>query len=242
MVELNEAAEGRRSFDVLQSHADEDRGRSTRVTNAFYAAFGKRAFDIAIASFALIFLSPVMLITALVVALKDGWPVIYRQHRAGRNLEPFVLVKFRTMVQDNNDNRAGGWKKSDPNWNEAKAAQGATRDPRLFPGAEFLRKHSFDELPQFWNVLLGDMSFIGPRPLMCAQVDENLPTRADQLVRRATVRPGITGLWQVSGRSDVTFDRMMSLDIEYVEKLSFAQDVVIMLKTVGVVLRGSGAA
>ena len=104
-----------------------------------------------------------------------------------------------------------------------------------------MRRFSLDELPQLWNVLIGDMSIVGPRPLLCSQVEDNYAMLANVLMQRATVRPGITGYWQVSGRSDVTFDRMMVLDLEYVRNLSLWGDLAIILKTFAVVLRGTGA-
>lgn len=207
---------------------------------SFYARSGKRLLDIVIASAAFVLLSPVMVVTALIVAFGDGLPVIYSQPRAGVNLRPFTIAKFRTMFQ-NCEERQGSWKRSDPQWQEH-AGSVPQRDPRIIPGGNALRRYSLDELPQLWNVLRGDMSIVGPRPLLCSQVESNRASLGDVLARRALVRPGITGLWQVSGRSDVTFAKMMVLDTEYVETLSFRTDLSILLRTVKVVLRGSGAA
>jgi exopolysaccharide production protein ExoY len=206
----------------------------------FYVNYGKRLLDIFIATLAMVILSPVMLAAAVIVATSDGLPVIYCQARAGGGLRPFIIAKFRTMYQ-NCEGKPGSWKKSDPQWQE-QAGSEPQRDPRILPGAAVLRRFSVDELPQLWNVLRGDMSIIGPRPLLISQVEENFDRIGEVLVRRAAVLPGITGLWQVSGRSDVTFERMLLLDVEYVKTLSFRTDLVILLRTIKVVLRGSGAA
>lgn len=211
--------------------------------NSFYVRHGKRLCDIVIAMAAVTVLWPIMLAASLAVALGDGFPVIFRQARAGMHLRPFVIAKFRTMKLDF-ESHAGSWKKSDPGSDGAtqSAPQQATSDPRIFRGAGLLRRYSIDELPQLWNVLAGDMSIVGPRPLLCRQVDDNFAVMADVLTLRAAVRPGITGLWQVSGRSDVTFERMMKLDSEYVRGVSFTGDLQIIARTILVVLLAAGAA
>jgi lipopolysaccharide/colanic/teichoic acid biosynthesis glycosyltransferase len=192
--------------------------------------------DVLGALIALILLSPLLLVTAAAVAWADGAPVIFRQHRAGTGLIPFMVFKFRTMYRDA-DKRAGSWKRSDPRYQD----NGGGCDPRILPGASQLRRYSLDELPQLINVLKGDMSLVGPRPLLLTQLSEDCAP-ADVMEARASVPPGITGLWQVSGRSDISFGRMMELDLEYVRGLSFSGDLAIILKTVVVVFRASGAA
>ncbi len=208
----------------------------------WYVRYAKRSFDIAIALTAVLLFSPILLLASLIVLAGDGAPVIYRQARAGLNLRPFVIAKFRTMVRDA-EHKPGAWKKSDPQTcaEVVAAADNTDRDYRVYRGAAFLRRYSVDELPQLWNVLRGDMSIVGPRPLMCKQVDDNVALLGDILRMRSRVRPGITGLWQVSGRSDLTFDHMLKLDVEYVENLSFMGDVRILLKTISVVVRAAGA-
>jgi lipopolysaccharide/colanic/teichoic acid biosynthesis glycosyltransferase len=201
-----------------------------------------RAFDIAVSGLALLVLSPLLLVVAVLVRLDSRGPAIFRQERVGRNLAPFQVAKFRTMRQG---------VAADPHRayveemiREEAYAEGRQKpmmklqeDPRVTKVGSFLRRTSIDELPQLWNVLRGEMSLVGPRPPIQYEVDA-YPARA---FRRFAVRPGLTGLWQVRGRSLVTFKEMIDLDIEYVEKRSFWLNVKIVLLTVPTVLHGKGA-
>jgi lipopolysaccharide/colanic/teichoic acid biosynthesis glycosyltransferase len=201
-----------------------------------------RALDIAAAAVLLILLSPLLLIVALLVRLDSRGPAIFRQERIGGNLQPFQVAKFRTM-------RAGV--AADPHRAHVERmirdeddANGTPRpmmklqaDPRVTKVGGFLRRTSIDELPQLWNVLRGEMSLVGPRPPIQYEVDA-YPARA---FRRFAVRPGVTGLWQVRGRSLVTFNEMIDLDIEYVETRSLPLNLKILLLTVPTVLHGKGA-
>lgn len=213
---------------------------SRAAPTGFYQAHGKRIFDVILASIMIILCAPLMALTAFVVWWNDGSPVIFVQDRAGLNLKSFAIFKFRTMYKGLGD-ACMSWKRSDPNWNDGITPETADRDPRIIRGSGWLRRYSLDELPQLLNVLRGEMSIVGPRPLLCRQVTENPNLRAE-IVRRSIVKPGITGLWQVSGRSDITFERMMVLDGQYVDGLSFGQDIVILFKTIVTVIRAAGAA
>lgn len=193
----------------------------------------KRAFDGAFATAALVLLSPVLVAIAVAIKLDDGGPVLFRQQRVGVKGEPFTIHKFRTMSVDA----------------EAKIAQmiadaggqallfKVEDDPRITRIGRFLRKYSLDELPQFWTVLRGTMSIVGPRP----QVEREVAEYTDDAHRRLLIKPGITGLWQVSGRSELSIEESIRLDLRYVENWSLTGDLAIILRTIRVVLVPSGA-
>lgn len=181
-----------------------------------YRKYIKRFLDIVISLTALIVLSPVLLVVAVLVRVKLGSPVIFHQKRPGYQEEIFELNKFRTMTDER-----------DAEGNLLPDAQ------RLTSFGNFLRKTSLDELPELWNILKGDMSLIGPRPLLVGY----LPYYTAEEKLRHTVRPGLTGLAQVSGRNFIAWDDRLAKDVEYVKNLSFATDVNILWKTVSVVLK-----
>lgn len=154
---------------------------------------------------------------------KDGGSVFFQQERIGKNAKPFMMWKIRSMVINAEEIRKQLLEKSD--------VDGMFKmkdDPRVTKIGKFIRKHSLDELPQFWNVLKGDMSLVGPRPALREEV-ENYSKRAKN---RLNVKPGITGLWQVSGRSNVNFETMIDLDLQYIASRSLWRDIVILFKTV----------
>ena len=193
----------------------------------------KALFDRVSAAAALVALAPVMAGIALAVRLGDGGPAFFRQIRVGKNGRPFMVWKFRTMVQD-----AEGQKAALQADNEGDGLLFKMRnDPRITPVGSWLRKYSLDELPQLWNVLKGDMSLVGPRPAVPAEAARY----GSYVRRRLVVKPGITGLWQVSGRSDLPWDEAVRLDLRYVENWSFALDLQILWKTWSAVLKRSGA-
>jgi exopolysaccharide biosynthesis polyprenyl glycosylphosphotransferase len=193
----------------------------------------KSAFDRLAAAVALILLAPLFGAIALAIRLTDVGPVFYRQVRVGKHGGTFTLYKFRTMVVG-----ADRWKAALSDANEADGALfKIRRDPRVTRTGGWLRRWSLDELPQLMNVLLGDMSLVGPRPAL----PEEAALYGDQMRRRLVVKPGLTGLWQVSGRSDLSWDEAVRLDLRYVENWSFALDLQILWKTSAAVLRGSGA-
>jgi exopolysaccharide biosynthesis polyprenyl glycosylphosphotransferase len=193
----------------------------------------KRVFDITFALFVLTIISPILLVAALAVKMTSAGPVFYRAMRIGLDGEPFNMIKFRSMV-DGADRKVAEL----ASLNEGCGVLFKIhQDPRVTPVGRFLRRYSIDELPQFINVLLGEMSVVGPRP--------PLPSEADlydsKVRRRLLVRPGITGLWQVSGRSDLSWEESVRLDLSYVENWSMMSDLLIVAGTVRAVLRGSGA-
>ena len=194
----------------------------------------KRGMDIVGAILALIVLSPVFVITALAVKLTSPGPVLFRQPRYGYNRRRFPMYKFRTMVMDAEQKMAAL-----EHLNEATGPVfKMKKDPRLTRIGGFLRATSIDELPQLFNVLLGHMSLVGPRPLPVRDV---VRFSEATLMRRFSVLPGMTGLWQVSGRSSLDFSEWIALDLKYIDNWSLLEDLRILLITVPVVLRGRGA-
>ena len=192
----------------------------------------KRAFDLAIAALALIFLAPAFSTISLLIKLTDRGPILYRHTRVGRQGERFECLKFRTMATDAED-RLARILLDDPHaaeeWQET---QKLRNDPRITMIGTFLRKSSLDELPQLWNVIRGDMSIIGPRPITRAELNRYGKERRYYLL----VRPGITGLWQVSGRSSVGYEKRIRYDREYLEEWSWLGEFWILLMTIPAVL------
>ena len=193
----------------------------------------KRALDCMAAAAGLVFLVPALLTIALLIKLSDGGPVLYSHPRLGRHGRIFKCLKFRSMRVDAQE-RLAALLVSDPvaarEWRES---QKLRHDPRVTKLGNLLRKTSLDELPQFWNVLMGDMSLVGPRPITRAELERYGRERRYYLL----VRPGITGLWQVSGRSNASYDRRVELDRQYVERWTFVGDIKILLATVPAVLK-----
>jgi hypothetical protein len=194
----------------------------------------KRAFDVLAASAALLALAPLLVAIGIAVRVTSPGPALFRQARVGLNKRPFSMYKFRTMSQDAEQKQA-----LLEAHNEADGAVFKMRnDPRVTPLGAFLRRTSLDELPQLLNVVRGEMSLVGPRPLPMRDVER---FREDWQRRRFSVLPGLTCLWQLSGRSNVDFQRWMELDLEYIDQWSLALDFKILLRTVPVVLRREGA-
>ncbi|MEU5842251.1 sugar transferase [Rhodococcus sp. NPDC047139] len=194
----------------------------------------KTVFDVVCAALALVAAAPVMLVVAALVKLHDGGPVFYRQERAGLNGAVFRMWKFRSMVVD--ADRMVDTVRSQSGQDGATFYKCA-RDPRITPVGRFIRRTSIDELPQLFNVLARDMSLVGPRPLAIGE-GERIP---GFVARRMLVRPGMTGLWQVSGRSDLSEADRIRLDLFYVANWSMVQDLLIIMKTVRAVLASDGA-
>jgi exopolysaccharide biosynthesis polyprenyl glycosylphosphotransferase len=202
-----------------------------RATEA--SRWGKRLFDVVGSLGLLVLFSPVFLVAALRVKLHDGGPVLFQQQRVGKDGQLFSCLKFRSMVVDAEAKLA-----------ELHAQTGYESglfklkdDPRITTPGAWLRKYSFDELPQLVNVLRGDMSLVGPRPPLPVEV----ASYERDTNRRLDVRPGLTGLWQVSGRSDLSWEETVRLDLYYVDNWSMLQDLNILLKTLGAVMRPEGA-
>ncbi len=195
----------------------------------------KRVIDVMASAILLILLSPVLVIAAVVIKLTSPGPVMFIQKRLGQNKRHFGIYKFRTMVVD-----AEKRMKEIEHLNEVTGPVFKIKnDPRITPIGRFLRKTSIDELPQLLNVFTGDMSLVGPRPLPIRDYEG---FSEDWQRRRFSVRPGITCLWQIGGRSGISFEKWMELDLQYIDKWSLWLDLEILLKTIPAVLRGSGAA
>lgn len=196
-----------------------------------------RGLDVAVAFAALIFFGPLLILTAVMVKLEDGGPILYSHRRVGKNGRPFGCLKFRSMAVDA-DARLSALIATD----QAAATEWAVNhklrdDPRVTRIGRFLRQSSLDEFPQLFNVLKGDMSVVGPRPIVEAEIARYGASFADYCL----IRPGITGLWQISGRSDLSYSERVSLDADYARRKSLAVDIVILAKTIPAVLfrRGS---
>ncbi|MGY1769944.1 sugar transferase [Blastococcus sp. SYSU D00813] len=193
----------------------------------------KDAFDRLVAGLLILAVAPVLVGLAALIRATSPGPAFYRHRRIGKNGREFDVLKFRSMVVDA-EARMGDLMV----FNEGNAVQFKLRaDPRVTPVGRFLRKYSLDELPQLFNVLKGEMSLVGPRPHVTREVEQYGPA----MHRRLLVKPGITGLWQVSGRSDLSWEESVALDVRYVENWSPALDAAILLRTAGAVLRSSGA-
>lgn len=206
-------------------------GRWSPPRGAHWQRIVKRAIDVIGAMVGLVALTPFLLFVGVAVKLGSPGPVLFRQARIGRGGRPFLMLKIRSMVANAEDLRGGLENDADAPlfkvWD----------DPRVTPIGRLLRSASIDELPQLWNVLVGDMSLVGPRPALPREVTA---WTAD-VHRRLQVKPGITGMWQVHGRSATTFEDYVRFDLYYVEHWSLSLDLRLLVKTVISVLRGRGA-
>jgi exopolysaccharide biosynthesis polyprenyl glycosylphosphotransferase len=223
----------RLGFSQVQEHAQQHY-ISWRPSRLEQSAVAKRIADVLIASVALILVAPVFLIIAVAIKLCSRGPVFFTQERYGLNKQRFRIVKFRTMVIDAEARQAGLESQNE--------AQGPVfkikNDPRITPVGRFLRKTSLDELPQFINVLKGEMSLVGPRPLPLRDVARFTDAC---LMRRFSVKPGLTCLWQIRGRSNTNFDQWIAYDLEYIDNWSPFLDFKILMMTIPAVIRGQGA-
>ncbi|MBO1299543.1 MULTISPECIES: sugar transferase [Enterococcus] len=184
-----------------------------------YQKWGKRTLDICLSAIALILLSPVLLFVALLVKFKLGSPVIFKQERPGKDEVIFSMYKFRTMTDEKDE--SGNY---------------LPDDVRLTKFGQLLRATSLDELPELWNILKGDMSFVGPRPLLV----EYLPLYNEEQRKRHSVRPGLTGLAQVKGRNAISWDEKFEYDCYYVQNCTFKKDILIFFSTIKKVIRHEG--
>lgn len=203
------------------------------------AIVAKRLFDIIFSSLVLIFFSPIYLILALLIALSSQGPIFYVQKRVGKNHKTFNCLKFRTMINNADEVLESIMAQSPQLREEFENTFKLKEDPRITRIGKFLRLTSLDEFPQFWNVLKGDMSVVGPRPL----VPQELYKYGDRIDRVLTIRPGITGLWQVSGRNDIPYPQRVNIDVYYVNYYNWWLDFWIIFKTIGVIIfpRNNGA-
>lgn len=204
------------------------------IENKYFYRFIKRLVDIIGSSLGLILLSPLFLVIAMLMKKEEPkGPIFFSQIRVGKNEKQFKMYKFRSMCIDAEEKLADLLKH-----NEVEGAMFKMKDdPRITKIGKFIRKTSIDELPQLWNVLKGDMSLVGPRPPLLREVAEY--TEYDK--QRLLVKPGCTGLWQVSGRNEVGFDEMVELDIRYIQNLSISNDIKIIFKTVIIMIKPNGA-
>jgi exopolysaccharide biosynthesis polyprenyl glycosylphosphotransferase len=223
---------------IARWHVDELDGRPIMTIRSGppegWQLIGKRLLDMCGSAVLLLVLAPIFVVVALLIKFDSPGPVFFRQERVGLNKRRFRLFKFRTMTEG-----ADKLQQRLEHLNEADGPVFKIKDdPRITRIGKFLRRFSIDELPQLFNVLKGDMSLVGPRPLPVRDI-ERIDTQWHK--RRLSVRPGVTCLWQVNGRSDVSFDGWVRMDLEYIDKWSLGLDMKILVKTIPAVLKGSGA-
>lgn len=197
----------------------------------------KKLLDIFLALASLTFFLPVFLLICLALFLQDGAPIFYKQRRIGLNGREFSCFKFRSMVRDSDARLQALLETSRESREEWVQTRKLKKDPRIHAVGAFLRRSSLDELPQLLNVLRGDMSIVGPRPI----VREEIHLYGDDFAHYVAVKPGLTGLWQVSGRNDVSYQERVSLDRRYVETRSLRLDLSLIAKTAVVLLTSRGA-
>jgi lipopolysaccharide/colanic/teichoic acid biosynthesis glycosyltransferase len=207
--------------------------RATSAVNSFYLRCGKRLLDIVGATVGLVLTAPILFIAAIMIKLDSEGPVFYKQERLGYKHRPFMFFKLRSMYDGAHDHRHKILHLNEVDGPVFKISN----DPRVTRVGRFIRRTSIDELPQLFNVLRGDMSLVGPRPPIAEEVAKYEPWQR----RRLDVKPGVSCLWQIGGRSTVGFDEWMRLDMEYIRRQSFALDVKILLRTLPAVLAGKGA-
>lgn len=209
-----------------------------------YQKYLKRLIDIVLSLIILAIFSPFWLITAIAIKLDSPGPTLFLRGRVGQNESEFQMYKFRSMIINAHD-----LLHSDPQFKELfeeykKSSYKLKNDPRITKVGKFIRRHSIDEIPQFLNVLRGDMSVVGPRAYYPDELEnqqKEFPGTKEYVRKVLSVKPGITGLWQVSGRSEVNFDKRIMLDAQYVETISLWSDLLILFKTPLVMLTGKGA-
>jgi lipopolysaccharide/colanic/teichoic acid biosynthesis glycosyltransferase len=217
-------------------------GSGAADVDSRWAAVTYRALDIALSVPLIVVLAPVFALIALIIRLDSPGRVIYCQKRLGRDLEAFTILKFRSMRTDAGDAQHREYVVDLINGNVTETGDGSmyklTQDDRITRVGRFLRRTSLDELPQIWNVLRGEMSLVGPRPPLSYEVEHYRPA----WFGRFAVKPGVTGLWQVSGRCELSVEDMIALDLEYVRRRSLWMNLKILGRTLPVVLLGRGAA
>ena len=210
---------------------------TTSLRNSSLAEFARRAFDLLFSLILLIGGSPLFLLIGWSIYCTSPGPIFYSQLRIGKGRKPFRMYKFRTM-QENAEHLLTTLLERSPErkkeWNSFRKLR---NDPRVTPFGRFLRKTSLDELPQFWNVLLGDLSVVGPRAMLQAELQECQDATAKQIL---SIKPGITGLWQVSGRNTLRLEERWKLEKEYVAKRSFLFDLWLIARTLPSVFLGKG--
>lgn len=198
----------------------------------------KRVFDLSFSLLVLLFGFPVYLLIGICLFISSPGPIFYSHERVGRGAKKICCLKFRTMYPDA-DKKLENLLQSDPllqyEWEKYYKLK---NDPRVFPFGKFLRKTSLDELPQFWNVIVGDLSVVGPRPCVREEVEKYFGVKAYKIL---SIRPGITGIWQTSGRNNLSWDNRLLLEEKYVDTRSFFLDLKLIFKTVIAIFRPQGA-
>ncbi len=197
----------------------------------------KRIFDLAFSGVVLVLLLPVLAVFALMVKLTSKGPILFGHKRIGRGGKTFLCYKFRTMYTDSKE-RLERLLENETVREEWEANFKLKNDPRVTPLGRFMRKYSLDEFPQFWNVFVGDMSIAGPRPMIEDEIQNKVGGKAHKIL---SVRPGITGLWQVSGRSNTSYDQRIALDEAYIEKRNLLFDLKLIVMTIPCLLFSRGA-
>ena len=244
MTDLPPASE--RDTSEKRERAQRDAVRRNRLAlfdPAFWASnkgdtslifrFVKRTLDILISLTAIILLSPVLLIVAIAIKLESPGPILFRQLRVGKYNIPFKMLKFRSMRTDAEDVKAQLMQLNEMDGPVFKIRE----DPRITRVGRFIRRWSIDELPQLFNILIGEMSLVGPRPLPVVEVAD----MTENQMRRHSVKPGLTCIWQISGRNDISFDEWIQLDLIYVDNQSFIIDAEIFFRTFTAVLQRRGS-
>lgn len=229
MTSIPPAAEASRLLTELEG----EESPSARPAGGRGYLAAKRCLDVLLAGLGLVVLCPLMLLAAGMIKLTSRGPVLFKQERAGLNGEPFVMYKFRTMRPGAQDDREFLQHLNRQNGPVFKAPD----DPRLIPGGKFLRRSSIDELPQLFNVLRGEMSLVGPRPLWVPEARQ----ATGVATLRTLVKPGLTCLWQISGRSELSYEQWILLDLYYIHRRNFLLDLLILIQTIPAVLSGHGA-
>lgn len=222
------------NYNHLCDNSKNDKGivAIDRVPSKLELLF-KRCFDLLIVFLALIGTFPLLIITSVAIRLDSTGPIIFKQTRLGKGGKPFTCYKFRSMYVDAEERKAELMPRNDADGPLFKMQN----DPRITRVGSIIRKRSIDELPQLFNIIKGDMSIVGPRPPLPQEVEQYTELQ----LRRLDVVPGLTGLQQISGRSNLKFDEWIQLDLQYIDKQSLWLDIVIMCKTISVVLLGRGA-
>ncbi len=195
--------------------------------------WSKRLFDIVASSVAIIILSPVFLLTALAIFLEDGGPVFFTQQRAGKDMKSFKIYKFRSMYK----NAESQFERMQAQNEQTGHAFKIKNDPRITHVGRFIRRYSIDELPQLFNIIKGDMSVVGPRPILTSQMEACNAYEKQRLV----VKPGLTCYWQVCGRAKIKWDRWVELDLQYIEDMSMLKDIELIFRTFPAIFGQDGA-
>lgn len=231
-IEVAKASNQFESTGALRTEAHKNMKAVYDAKNPFYI-FLKRAFDIVMSGIAIIALSPIFLATAIAIKIEDNGPVFFVQNRAGKDMKPFKMWKFRSMYVNADEKLKEMMKGNEQTGHAFKIKN----DPRITKVGKFIRKFSIDELPQLFNIFLGDMSIVGPRPILCFQMEEC----DDYDKQRLIVQPGLTCIWQVSGRANIKWDQWIEMDLDYIDKMSPWMDIKLICLTIPCVLSGDGA-